>query len=77
MQALPDKPQVGLVTDVGRIDDGTFIQYAYEGLKRCEQERGIAFDLIQTEDDRAGPQVHRHRGISHGTGGGAAGEAAP
>ena len=50
MQALPDKPQVGLVTDVGRIDDGTFIQYAYEGLKRCEQERGIAFDLIQTEE---------------------------
>jgi ABC-type uncharacterized transport system permease subunit/basic membrane lipoprotein Med (substrate-binding protein (PBP1-ABC) superfamily) len=50
VQASPDKPQVGMVTDVGRIDDGTFVQYAYEGLKRCEEEQGIAFDLIQTEN---------------------------
>jgi ABC-type uncharacterized transport system permease subunit/basic membrane lipoprotein Med (substrate-binding protein (PBP1-ABC) superfamily) len=49
VRASPDKPQVGLVTDMGRIDDGTFNQYAYEGLKRCEEERGIAFDVIQTE----------------------------
>jgi ABC-type uncharacterized transport system permease subunit/basic membrane lipoprotein Med (substrate-binding protein (PBP1-ABC) superfamily) len=49
VQASPEKPWVGLVTDVGRIDDGTFVQYAYEGLKRCEEERGIAFDVIQTE----------------------------
>jgi ABC-type uncharacterized transport system permease subunit/basic membrane lipoprotein Med (substrate-binding protein (PBP1-ABC) superfamily) len=50
VQASPDRPQVGMVTDVGRIDDGTFVQYAYDGLKRCEEERGIAFDLIQTDE---------------------------
>jgi len=41
--------RVGLVTDVGRIDDGTFNQYAYEGLKRCAEEQAIEFDVIQTE----------------------------
>ncbi len=41
--------RVGLVTDVGRIDDGTFNQYAYEGLKRCAEEQAIPFDVIQTE----------------------------
>ena len=49
MQPSPDKPRVGLVTDVGRIDDGTFNQYAYEGLKRSVEEQDIALDVIQTE----------------------------
>ena len=38
MQAAPDKPRVGLVTDMGRIDDGTFNQYTYEGLMRAVEE---------------------------------------
>ncbi|HUX75161.1 MAG TPA: BMP family ABC transporter substrate-binding protein [Anaerolineae bacterium] len=60
MQASPDGQlpsasggmggvRVGLVTDLGRIDDGTFNQYAYEGLKRCIEERGIPLEVIQTE----------------------------
>ena len=55
MQAAPAKtktdspPRVGFVTDMGPIDDGTFNQYAYEGLMRAAQERDIAVEIIQTE----------------------------
>jgi simple sugar transport system permease protein len=48
VQASPEKPLVGLVTDVGRIDDGTFNQYAYEGLKRAADEGAIELEVIQT-----------------------------
>jgi ABC-type uncharacterized transport system permease subunit/basic membrane lipoprotein Med (substrate-binding protein (PBP1-ABC) superfamily) len=41
--------RVGLVTDVGRIDDGTFNQYAYEGLMRAVEEQSIPSEVIQTE----------------------------
>ncbi len=51
MQALPDKPVVGLVTDMGGIDDGGYNQYAYEGLKRCAEERAIKFDVKETESE--------------------------
>lgn len=40
--------RVGLVTDVGKVTDGTFNQYAYEGLKRAEQEFGVQIDYIET-----------------------------
>ena len=40
--------RVGLVSDVGRIDDGTFNQYAYEGLMRATQELGIEAEIIET-----------------------------
>jgi ABC-type uncharacterized transport system permease subunit/basic membrane lipoprotein Med (substrate-binding protein (PBP1-ABC) superfamily) len=61
MQASPDGQlpsasggmggvRVGLVTDHrGRIDDGTFNQYAYEGLMRAVEEQAIPFEVIQTE----------------------------
>ncbi len=49
MQASPDKRRVGLVTDVGRVDDGTFNQYAYEGLMRAAQEHGLEVKVLQTE----------------------------
>lgn len=45
----PEKLMIGLVTDVGRIDDGTFNQYAYEGLMRAAEEQDIAVEVIQTE----------------------------
>jgi ABC-type uncharacterized transport system permease subunit/basic membrane lipoprotein Med (substrate-binding protein (PBP1-ABC) superfamily) len=51
MQALPDKPLVGFVTDMGGVDDGAYNQYAYEGLKRCAEERGFTFDVIETESE--------------------------
>ena len=50
MQALPDKPKVGLVTDwMTWIDDGTFNQYAYEGLRRAAEEQAIEIEAIQNE----------------------------
>jgi len=41
--------RVGLVTDVGKINDGTFNQFAYEGLQRAEQELGVQIDFIETQ----------------------------
>jgi len=41
--------KVGLVTDVGKINDGTFNQYAYEGLKRAESELGLEIAYIETQ----------------------------
>jgi len=43
-----DRLRVGLVTDVGRIDDGTFNQYAYEGLVRAAEEHGLEVEVFQT-----------------------------
>ncbi|MDZ4718066.1 MAG: BMP family ABC transporter substrate-binding protein [Roseiflexaceae bacterium] len=44
------KFKVGLVTDVGKVNDGTFNQYAYEGLKRAEKELGVEVAFIETQD---------------------------
>jgi basic membrane protein A len=43
------KLKVGLVTDVGKVNDGTFNQYAYEGLKRAEKELGVEIAFIETQ----------------------------
>ncbi|MBN1955023.1 MAG: BMP family ABC transporter substrate-binding protein [Anaerolineae bacterium] len=48
MQASPEKHRVGLVTDVGRIDDGTFNQYAYAGLMRAVQEHDLEVKVVET-----------------------------
>jgi basic membrane protein A and related proteins len=37
------------VTDVGKVNDGTFNQFAYQGLQRAEQELGIQIDYIETQ----------------------------
>jgi len=44
--ALPCK--AGLVTDVGKINDGTFNQYAYTGLLKAEKDLGIGIKYIET-----------------------------
>jgi simple sugar transport system permease protein len=49
VQQSPDGLRVGLVTDVGRIDDGTFNQYAYEGLMRAAEEHGLEPEVIETD----------------------------
>jgi len=49
VQQSPDNLRVGLVTDVGRIDDGTFNQYAHEGLMRAADEHGLDPQVIETE----------------------------
>ena len=41
---------VGLVTDVGEIDDKSFNQSAWEGVKRAEAELGAQIKYIETKD---------------------------
>jgi basic membrane lipoprotein Med (substrate-binding protein (PBP1-ABC) superfamily) len=40
--------KVGLVTDVGKVDDGTFNQYAYEGMMRAVEALGLESSFIET-----------------------------
>lgn len=47
------KLHVGLVTGIGSVDDGTFNQYAYEGLVRAAEEYGFEFEVIETQDPAA------------------------
>jgi len=42
------KFKVGLVTDVGKVDDGTFNQYAYEGMMKAVDELGLESAFIET-----------------------------
>jgi len=50
--AVPPTPEpkfkVGLVTDVGKVDDGTFNQYAYEGMMQAVDELGLESAFIET-----------------------------
>ena len=46
----PDVFCVGLVTDVGEIDDKSFNQSAWEGAKLAESELGAQIDFIETGD---------------------------
>jgi basic membrane protein A len=41
---------VGLVTDVGEVDDKSFNQSAWEGVQRAEAELGAQIDFIETKD---------------------------
>ena len=41
---------VGVVTDVGEIDDKSFNQSAWEGVQRAEAELGAQVDYIETSD---------------------------
>jgi len=43
---------VGLVTDVGKVDDKSFNQSAYEGLKKAETELGATIKYIETTDSK-------------------------
>jgi basic membrane protein A len=43
---------VGLVTDVGKIDDKSFNQSAYEGLKLAEKDLGATIKYIETTDSK-------------------------
>ena len=40
--------KVGLVTDVGKVDDKTFNQFAYEGMMRAAEEFDLKADYIET-----------------------------
>ncbi len=43
---------VGLVTDVGKIDDKSFNQSAWEGVKQAETELGAIVNYIETTDSK-------------------------
>jgi len=44
----PTAPRVGLVTDLGQLNDRGFNQLAFEGLKRAERELGIEQRVVQS-----------------------------
>lgn len=48
----PDVFCVGLVTDVGKINDKSFNQSAYEGVKQAETELGATVQYIETADSK-------------------------
>jgi basic membrane protein A len=43
------KLKVGLVTDVGKVNDGTFNQFAYEGFTKAAKEFGLENAFIETQ----------------------------
>jgi peptide/nickel transport system substrate-binding protein len=43
------KIKIGLVTDVGKVNDGTFNQFAYEGFTRAAKEFGLENAFIETQ----------------------------
>ena len=47
----PDGFTAALVTDIGSVDDGTFNQYAYEGLQAAEECFGIETNFIETANE--------------------------
>ena len=47
----PDGFTVRLVTDIGKVDDGTFNQYAYEGFKAAEECFGFESSYIETASE--------------------------
>ena len=48
--ASPDVLCVGLVTDVGEVDDKSFNQSAWEGVQRTADELGATVKFIETKD---------------------------
>ena len=47
----PDGFTVRLVTDIGKVDDRTFNQYAYEGMTAAEECFGFETDFIETASE--------------------------
>jgi basic membrane protein A len=41
--------RIALVTDTGKVNDGTFNQFAYEGAKKAADELGLEFNYIETQ----------------------------
>src|SRR5262245_49883526 len=47
--AMARVTQVGLVTDVGKVDDRTFNEFAYTGMMRAAKEFGLKSAFIETQ----------------------------
>ncbi|TAK23253.1 MAG: BMP family ABC transporter substrate-binding protein [Chloroflexota bacterium] len=50
--AKPAGLKVGLVTDVGKIDDKSFNQSAWEGVQRAQRELGAQVKFVETTDPK-------------------------
>jgi basic membrane protein A and related proteins len=48
---IPEGFNVGLVTDIGRVDDGTFNQFAYDGMQAAAECLGFETDFIETASE--------------------------
>ena len=48
---IPDGFTVRLVTDIGKVDDGTFNEYAYDGLTAAEECFGFESSFIETASE--------------------------
>src|SRR5688500_7515556 len=46
-----EKIKVGMVTDIGGLDDRSFNQSAYEGLKRAESELGAEIRAVTSKSN--------------------------
>ncbi len=44
-----EKLRIGLVTDLGRVNDGTFNEFAHKGAERAAQEFGLEYRYIETQ----------------------------
>jgi basic membrane lipoprotein Med (substrate-binding protein (PBP1-ABC) superfamily) len=44
-----DTLRVGLVTDLGRVNDGTFNEFAHKGAEQAANEFGLDYDFIETQ----------------------------
>ncbi len=66
--ATPDRQaQVVLITDYGTVDDNSFNQAAWEGLKMYAEETGISYDYYSPEDtDNDSIMKQFKRGDSNG-----------
>lgn len=67
MERSPGRPKVGFVTDLGRVDDGTFNQYAYEGLVQAAQEHGLEVEVFETRAP-ADYEANLHKAVERGCG---------
>lgn len=44
-------PVIAMITDVGNIDDGSFNQYTYEGVKQYAEEKGLGYAYYRPTED--------------------------
>ena len=47
----PSEFKVGMVTDVGGVNDGSFNQSSWEGLQRASEELGIQVNYLESKND--------------------------
>jgi len=48
---MAEAPTIGMITDVGGVNDQSFNQSAWEGLQRAEKELGVKVSYIESKQD--------------------------